>query len=281
MWGWPTIHFTEKVSTGIRPAPDALDGFLFPARMVQENHTMTTPQSNPDEPIPPTITPSQSVEESKEIVTGETTSHSKSQPTTISLERLAARERLAKKWPRPPWALKAGTVVVTTTLSPQSITPSHWTLTFHSGMKVARPTLARLVAAIENLQPDEADRNGFVILETTRSAGSSAIFMQACCYKQGIYFVEIGENKPVNGPLSSLLKAGRREAAGAVVCESDVKTYENECLSTEEVIAIAEHFFKQQEYHPNFQWRSIREDVRAFHQKSRKQPSSQDKGQQP
>ena len=103
-----------------RPAPDALDGFLFPARLVQENPTMTTPQSNPDEAIPPMITPDQSVEESRETVTGETISDSKSQLTIISPDRLAARERLAKKWPRPPWALKSGTVVVVTTLTKPS-----------------------------------------------------------------------------------------------------------------------------------------------------------------
>jgi predicted small integral membrane protein len=159
--------------------------------------------------------------------------------------------------------------------------PNGWTLKFQSGIKVSSPTLARIVSAIENLQPDEADRNGLVILETTRSDRSLAIFLQVCCYEQGIYLVEIGENKPVGGTLSSLLKAGRREATGAVVSESDVKTYENETLSTKEVIAIAEQFFLNQECDLNFQWRSIREDVEAFHQGSRKQPYTQNEGQKP
>ena len=256
MWRWPINRLTEKVSTGITVLRQMrLDGFLFLALLVHEDKTMTTPESNPDEPIPSNNTP--------------------------------PRFPLSKR-PPPSWSpFKKDTIIVTFTPFPPSKQdterdakseepPNRWILTFHSGTKVARPTLARLIAAIENLQPDEADRNGFVILQTIRADGSSAIFMQVCCYKQGVCFVEVGENKPVNGALSSLLKAGRREAAGAVVCESDVKTYENECLSSEEVIAIAEHYFRQQECHPDFQWRSIREEMNAFHQKSRNQQSDQD-----
>jgi len=52
-----------------------------------------------------------------------------------------------------------------------------WTLTFESGIKVARPTFARIVSGIENLQ-SEGDGNNWLILETTREEGSIAGFMQ-------------------------------------------------------------------------------------------------------
>ena len=239
---------------------------------------MPTPKSTPDEPIPPTNTP----------------------------PRLPITQR-----PRPSWALKAGTVVITTTLSPQSsqatgqsgqeafseqpskdaagITPPHWTLIFQSGMKVPHPTLARIVAAIENLHPGQICKNETVVLELTGADGGLIGFVQVACGEDkpselGTYIAEIRVNISPDGENWDLLKAGRKEPAGAVVDRTETglfKTYENECLSPEQVIAIAEHYFTQQECHPDFQWRSIREDVRAFHQKSRKQPSNQDTEKKP
>lgn len=225
---------------------------------------MTTPQSSPDEPNPPKITPR----------------------PPISPEEMAARERLHKKWPRPPWALKAGTVVVSTTLSPQSsqatgqggtqIAPSQWTLTFQSGMKVLHPTLARIVTGIENLHPGKFNKNETVILEATGVDGSLIGFVQVACGEDkpselGTYIAEVRVNLSPDGANWDLLKAGRKEPAGAVVDQSKqglFKTYENECLSTEQVLAIAEFFFLNQNCHPDFQWRSIREDLEA--QRSRK-----------
>ena len=145
----------------------------------------------------------------------------------------------------------------------------HWTLIFQSGIKVPRPTFARIVSGIENLQ-SEGDGNNWVILETNHEDGSLAGFMQTACVEPGLYIVEVNVRKSETD--IAQWKAGRKEPAGAVVSQGKkglFKTYENEHLSTDEVIAIAEHFFSNQQCHPDFQWRSIREDVKA-NQRSRK-----------
>lgn len=144
-----------------------------------------------------------------------------------------------------------------------------WTLTFESGIKLARPTFARIVSGIENLQPD-GDGNNWMILETTHEDGSLAGFMQTACVEPGLYIVEVNVTKSERD--IAQWKAGRKEPAGAVISQGKkglFKTYENEHLSTDEVINIAEYFFSNQQCHPDFQWRSIREDVKA-NQRSRK-----------
>ena len=227
---------------------------------------MTTPQSNPEEANPPATKPA----------------------------RLPITQR-----PIPSWSpFKKGTVWFSFALSPQSshatrqsgqevfskqpskdtagITSPCWTLIFQSGMKVPHPTLARIVAAIENLHPGQICKNETVVLELTGADGGLIGFVQIACGEDkpselGTYIAEIRVNISPDGSNWDLLKAGRREPAGAIVDQAETglfKTYENECLSTEEVIAVAEHYFTQQECHPNFQWRSIREDVEA-NQRSR------------
>jgi hypothetical protein len=129
----------------------------------------------------------------------------------------------------------------------------------------------RIVSAIENLQPDQSHKNDCVILESTGADGGLMGFVQVACGEDkpselGTYIAEVRVNLSHDGAIWDLLKAGRKEPAGAVVDQTEkglFKTYENECLSTEEVIAIVEHYFTKQECHPDFQWRSIREDVKV------------------
>ncbi len=66
----------------------------------------------------------------------------------------------------------------------------HWTLQFKSGIKVASPTLARIAAAIENLQ-SEGHRNYWVILEATREDGSLARFLQTACVEPGSHWGQL------------------------------------------------------------------------------------------
>jgi hypothetical protein len=141
----------------------------------------------------------------------------------------------------------------------------HWTLTFEVGMKVARPTFSRIVSAIENLQSEGEESNWFV-LDANRSTGNLIGFMQTACVEPGLYIAEVSLHLGPDENDFGLWKAGRKEPVGAVVSQGKkglFKTYENENLATEEVIAIAEHFYSEQKCHPDFQWRSLREDLKA------------------
>jgi hypothetical protein len=157
-------------------------------------------------------------------------------------------------------------------------TATHWKLTFESGMTAARPALSRIVSAIENLQA-EGDGDNWVILDAVKSDGHLAGFLQTACVEPGIHIVEIRLSQGKDETAHGFWKAGRNEPPGAVMSRGKkglFKTYENEHLHTEEVIAIAEYFYTRQTCHPNFQWRSIREDLEASVQtrkiKAKKRP---------
>jgi len=130
---------------------------------------MPTPQSTPDESIPPTTTPS---------------------------------ELPLSKQPRPASSpFKKGVVVVsvpfaqpvghTAEQNGNPITPSQWTLKFESGIKVPGPTLKRIVAAIENLQPEGTAGDEWVILEPTGPNGEFLGFFQTACCEPGVFIGEI------------------------------------------------------------------------------------------
>jgi hypothetical protein len=133
--------------------------------------------------------------------------------------------------------------------------------------------MARLVVAIENLRPDggwprcqeidgelqDIDEEGigeWFALNGYLPDGRLRYCLQTVCLDAGLYFVEAIINYYEGKVTHDNSKAGRKEPCGAVVHSSGrgcLKTYENEQLSTLEVILIAQHFFEKETLHPDFQ----------------------------
>ena len=152
------------------------------------------------------------------------------------------------------------------------------------GLTISRPSLARLVAAIENLKPEggeprcktvkgvlrDIDEDGigeWLALNGKLPDGRLKNCIQTVCLAPGLYFVEAIINYYEDKVTHDYVKAGRKEEGGVAIHLSGkgaFRTFENEQLATIETISIFQHFFEYQTLHPDYQWRCIDDESAAF-----------------
>ncbi len=135
-----------------------------------------------------------------------------------------------------------------------------WSLKFERGEASTTVNLQSIVAGIESLDADDPN-NGYLVLSKDASDERCLGFAQTGL-TDGYFVVEIRIDKSADD--FGFWKAGAKQPVRAVVSQARdrcFQTFTNEALGKEEVKAIFEHFYRQFELHPDFAWRSIKEDL--------------------
>jgi len=163
------------------------------------------------------------------------------------------------------------------------------------GIDINAPKLSRLVAAIESLRADggvaclqdfegcsrpieEENRGQWLVLNGYLPNELLKFCLQTVCFTDGLYFVESIINYYEEKVSHDYCKAGRKEPAGAVIhtCgNGHFKIFENEQLTSIEVIEIFRCLLEKQALHSDFVWRSIADEAAAFAASYKKRTSKQ------
>ena len=147
-----------------------------------------------------------------------------------------------------------------------------WTLSFERGEETSAVSLESILDGVDSLDGD-APNNGYLILEKAGSAEECTGFAQTGL-TEGNYIVEIRIDR---GSDFDFWKAGTKEPVRGIVSEAKdgrFQTFTNETLRKEAVKAVFQHFYEHFALHPDFEWRSIKEDLEATHSKESGPPKS-------
>jgi hypothetical protein len=151
-----------------------------------------------------------------------------------------------------------------------------WSLKFERGEETSAVSLESILDGVDSLDGDDPN-NGYLILEKAGSAGECTGFAQTGL-TEGNYIVEIRIDR---GGDFGFWKAGTKEPARGIVSEAKdgrFQTFTNEALRKEAVKAVFQHFYEHFELHPDFEWRSIKEDLEARQSKEIGPPKSTNEG---
>lgn len=105
--------------------------------------------------------------------------------------------------------------------------------------------------------------DGYLILDKAGPTGQCLGFAQTGLF-DGYFVVEIRIDK--NDSDFGFWKAGTKELAHGIVSEAKAgrfQTFTNEAFRKEVVKAVFQHFYEHFGLHPDFEWRSIKEDLEA------------------